>query len=242
MAASLTTTSNTDDTELIKMMASTSIADPPNPTTTTSLSLSLSDLRPSSSPSSSISIPPTLCSPTHPSYIGPPYFSPSEAEALRNMLVPIIPVFYPGSQNKNLSMKETKTLTLADLISSTLSERLQCRLKKRLESSDFRVCAAHDLAPVFERAFGVDPKVLDKDEEFLRLLDTGGLEIRDEMRLDGLEKKKKKKKKRSFARGIRTGIRTGRGRRGGSKAELTSPHQILDIYSFKRNEDHPDLI
>lgn len=87
------------------------------------------------------------------------------------MLVPIIPVFYPGGQNKNLSMKEeeeeeTKTLTLADLISSTLSERLQRRLKKRLESSDFRVCAAHDLVPVFERAFGVDPKVLDKMRSF----------------------------------------------------------------------------
>ncbi len=34
------------------------------------------------------------------------------------------------------------------------------RMKKRVESGDFRVCAAHDLEPIFEKAFGIKPKEL----------------------------------------------------------------------------------
>lgn len=56
------------------------------------------------------------------------------------------------------------------------------------DRSDFRVCAAHDIAPVLERALGIDPKRLSQDEYFLELLDTGGLKLGDR-KWDGLQKK-----------------------------------------------------
>jgi hypothetical protein len=44
---------------------------------------------------------------------------------------------------------------LKALIEETLNERLERRMKKRVESGDFRVCAAHDLAPVLRRLLGL---------------------------------------------------------------------------------------
>jgi hypothetical protein len=56
-----------------------------------------------------------------------------------------------------------------------LDERLNRRMKKRVESEDYRVCAAHDLAPIFEKALGINPKELAKSQEFLARVDTEGL-------------------------------------------------------------------
>ena len=36
---------------------------------------------------------------------------------------------------------------------------------------------AHDLAPIFERVFGIKHKDLQKDKEFVNLLSTNGLEL-----------------------------------------------------------------
>ena len=61
----------------------------------------------------------------------------------------------------------------------TLSERLERRMGKRVECGDYRVCAAHDLAPVFERVFGVETKALARDGEFLATLRRLGLGLKD---------------------------------------------------------------
>lgn len=74
-----------------------------------------------------------------PSYIGPPYFEPEEAETIKNTVV---------HNEKKLSQ----------VIEESLAGRLDRRAKKRVDSGDFRVCAAHDLAPVLEKMLGIDPK------------------------------------------------------------------------------------
>lgn len=104
-----------------------------------------------------------------PSYIGLPYFEPEEAEAIKNTAI---------DENK----------TLSRLIEETLEERLNRRMKKRVSSGDLRVCAAHDIAPVLEKALGIDPKRLSKDECFLDLLNTASLKLGDR-KWDGLQKK-----------------------------------------------------
>lgn len=75
-------------------------------------------------------------------------------------------------------------------------------MKKRVESGDFRVCAAHDLAPILARVLGVDLKTLEMDKLVLELVRTKGLDLGGE-RWDGLagksyapKGKRKGKKKR----------------------------------------------
>jgi hypothetical protein len=43
-------------------------------------------------------------------------------------------------------------------------------MKKRVYIGDFRVCAAHDVAPILEKALGVKEKYLIRDKEFLRFV------------------------------------------------------------------------
>ncbi|KAK2745727.1 hypothetical protein FQN55_006047 [Onygenales sp. PD_40] len=122
-----------------------------------------------------------------PAYMGQPYFNEEEVSILRSIAV---------GPNETLDQK----------IQSTLEERLNRRMKKRVESGDFRVCAAHDLAPVFEKAFNINPKKLAKDSRFITLMATNGLTLRDGEEWSGLgdnnsapsgnNKKKKKKKKK----------------------------------------------
>ena len=52
-------------------------------------------------------------------------------------------------------------------------------MKKRVESGDYKVCAAHDLAPVFEKVFGVKPRELVTNSRFQELLITFGLNLGD---------------------------------------------------------------
>jgi hypothetical protein len=56
---------------------------------------------------------------------------------------------------------------------------LQRRIKKRVESGDFRVCAAHDLAPIFEKAFNIKSKDLERDRELRGLIEEFGLDINE---------------------------------------------------------------
>lgn len=94
------------------------------------------------------------------SYLCLPYFTPAEVDQLKATIV----------QN---------TKSLENLIQETLDERLQRRIKKRVESGDFRVCAAHDLAPVFEKAFNIKPKDLERDRELQGLIEEFGLGINE---------------------------------------------------------------
>ncbi len=75
-----------------------------------------------------------------PAYIGAPYFEPGEVQLLKLVVVS------DGGQ------------TLESLVQTTLDEKVNRRKKKRVESGDLRVCAAHDLAPVFKRCLGSSPR------------------------------------------------------------------------------------
>ena len=109
------------------------------------------------------------------SYIGLPYFQPDEVQLLKSSIV-------EGDK------------TLENIIEETLNERLERRIKKRVESGDFRVCAAHDLAPTFEKVFDIKPKDLAKNEEFLAILRRSGLNLKDGDNWKGLPKKSFQKK------------------------------------------------
>ncbi len=61
-------------------------------------------------------------------------------------------------------------------------------MKKRVDSRDFRVCAAHDLAPIFEKAFEIHPKQLDKDSKFISLTKRYGLGLPEDEHWSGLDK------------------------------------------------------
>ncbi|KAL4887914.1 hypothetical protein BDV59DRAFT_206510 [Aspergillus ambiguus] len=95
------------------------------------------------------------------SYIEPPYFTGSEAEETKEEI-------------KNAT-KGSKTLS--EIVADELSTRLERRTKKRVESGDYRICAAHDLSPILARTLNIDLKQLEKDKEFLRLVGTKGLHL-----------------------------------------------------------------
>ncbi|GIJ91236.1 hypothetical protein Asppvi_010201 [Aspergillus pseudoviridinutans] len=94
------------------------------------------------------------------SYIGPPYFNVDEATAIKNTVV--------------------HGKTLAHIIEQELQERLERRSKKRVDSGDFRVCAAHDLAPILAAALGTNLRQLDRDKRFALLISSRGLDLGDE--------------------------------------------------------------
>lgn len=91
-----------------------------------------------------------------PSYLGEPYFNQDEAEKF-----------------KGARLDGDKTLPA--LIEETLNERLDRRMKKRVESGDDRVCAAHDVAPILEKALGINPKGLERNQAFLDTISANDL-------------------------------------------------------------------
>lgn len=107
------------------------------------------------------------------SYLGSPYFTPAEATMVKS--------FQVGENNGSIA--------LAEVIEDTLKERLERRMKKRVSSKDFRVCAAHDIAPILEKALGVKEKDLMRDKEFIRLVEKWGLDLREAVRWKGIQKK-----------------------------------------------------
>ena len=112
------------------------------------------------------------------SFIGTPYFQSDEIEYLKSTTVDGKP--------------------LRQIIQEVLDERLERRMKKRVESGDYRVCAAHDLAPIFEKAFGIKSKELAAHSQFQELLTAYGLGLPNDEEFDGLVKKNKKIKHRSI--------------------------------------------
>lgn len=77
---------------------------------------------------------------------------------------------------------------LAQAIEEEVQTGLERRMKKRVESGDFRVCAAHDLAPVLAGLLGVDMKMMEKDKRLSDLVRTRGLDHGEE-RWEGLVRK-----------------------------------------------------
>ena len=107
-----------------------------------------------------------------PSYLGQPYFNADEAEKI-----------------KGARLDGDKTLSA--LIEETLNERLNRRIKKRVESGDYRVCAAHDVAPILEKAFAIKPKDLERDQVFLDTMATNGLHLKPGEQWAGTGKQQK---------------------------------------------------
>jgi hypothetical protein len=97
-------------------------------------------------------------------YIGEPYFDTAEADKLLHTVTSTA----TGS-------------TLGDAIEQFFTEKLALRLKGRMEETgDYRVCAAHDLAPLFERAFRINAKDLVMNKSFMTLARKGGLYALDQ--------------------------------------------------------------
>ena len=107
-----------------------------------------------------------------PSYIGEPYFNQEEAEKI-----------------KGARLDGDKTISA--LIEETLNERLTRRMKKRVESGDYRVCAAHDVAPILEKALGIKPKDLERNQAFLDKMSANGLHLEPGEQWTGLGKQQK---------------------------------------------------
>lgn len=114
-------------------------------------------------------------------YIGMPYFTETEAIQLKSTLVHTSDrnPHHKGAANKK-SPEDDKELGV--LIQETLNKRYEQTNEKRKRDGDFKVCAAHDLAPIFEKAFGIKPNLLARDKQFLELRKRSNLELND---LDG---------------------------------------------------------
>lgn len=97
-------------------------------------------------------------------YIGPPYFSATEADTILH------------------TVDETESgKTLKEPLDKFLVRKSEKRLESMMkETGDYRVCAAHDLAPIVEKAFHVHPKDLAKNKEIRVLVDTKGLTTLDQ--------------------------------------------------------------
>jgi hypothetical protein len=78
-----------------------------------------------------------------------------------------MPYFEPSESACVVDATDNKTLQT--FIEDTLKEGLERRMKKRVESEDYRICTAHDLAPIFEKVFDINPKDLQRDSELLAL-------------------------------------------------------------------------
>jgi hypothetical protein len=67
------------------------------------------------------------------------------------------------------------------MLDEFFEKKLEKRLKGRMkETADYRVCAAHDIAPIVEKVFGVRPGDLKKNKMLVKLVDKGGLSALDD--------------------------------------------------------------
>lgn len=96
-------------------------------------------------------------------YIGSPYFSATEADYILQ------------------TAGNTETTTLKELLDDFFAQRPEKRMQSRMkDTADYRVCAAHDLAPIVEKVFRIHPKDLAKNKGFMKLIRLGGLTALDE--------------------------------------------------------------
>lgn len=97
-------------------------------------------------------------------HLGEPYFTTDETSLLLRTMI-----------------DDSGGVTLKDAISDFFAKKLETRVRGRVKSTgEWTVCAAHDLAPVFERAFGVRVKELSRDKVFKKLMQKRGLDVSDD--------------------------------------------------------------
>jgi hypothetical protein len=143
-------------------------------------------------------------------YISGPYFTPSESALVKGTIISDIrnteiaieteeatqeitaleetPTFQTLETNEDLTLsREPKT------IEDAIKERLAGFFDKRRASGDSRPCGPHDMAPIYESAFGIKHSELD-DERFLGRLRRSGLGEMTEKKGESVTDKKKGKK------------------------------------------------
>lgn len=64
-------------------------------------------------------------------------------------------------------------------------------MKKRVQSGDYRVCAAHDVEPILEKALGMKSKDLERDQGFLDTMTANGLQLKLGEQWTGIGKRQK---------------------------------------------------
>ncbi|PMD15319.1 hypothetical protein NA56DRAFT_733873 [Hyaloscypha hepaticicola] len=128
-----------------------------------------------------------------PSYIGLPYFTEVESKILKGTLIDNSTPYDSKKRVDNRNAADN-LMTLECLIETSLNDRLERRIKKRIKSGDYRVCAAHDLAPIFEKAFNVKPKELASDQQFLNIMERSGLKSSEGEKWNGPTRKSFHKK------------------------------------------------
>lgn len=93
-------------------------------------------------------------------YISSPYFTSSEALLVKSAII----------TNSDVIINSDNTVTVEEFIKTQLENFFE----KRRASGDARPCGPHDLAPIYERAFGIERAAM-KDERFLARLRRSGL-------------------------------------------------------------------
>lgn len=107
-------------------------------------------------------------------YISSPYFTPSESNLIKATIVTgtsdsKATVIDGISDSKSIPViQESKT------VEEAIHQRLAGFFDKRRASGDSRPCGPHDMAPIYEKVFKIEPSEL-RDERFLSRLRRSGL-------------------------------------------------------------------
>jgi hypothetical protein len=110
----------------------------------------------------------TLCT-TDELYLSTPYFTPSEAARIKSTLTKA-PKNAAEENTADDDEQHAETQTIEAYIKVCLANFFE----KRKASGDARPCGPHDMAPIYQRAFGIETAEL-QDERFLSRLRRSGL-------------------------------------------------------------------
>lgn len=109
---------------------------------------------------------------TDESYLGPPYFSPEESQAIKNAVIDVRPSLYnvPGDFSREGDELQLTSKSVEDALGLLLSGFFD----KRRASGDSRPCGPHHLAPLYATLYGIDLAEL-QDVRFLSRLRRNGI-------------------------------------------------------------------
>jgi len=102
-------------------------------------------------------------------YISSPYFTPAEAALIKSTIVEDHITYADLG-----AMEETDPAPSSMAIEEAIKTRLTNFFEKRRVSGDSRPCGPHDMAPTYEKVFGISRAEID-DERFLSRLRRSGL-------------------------------------------------------------------